>query len=198
MDFPLIKTDKKILVVSPLNNKIEKINELKKISEKYIVVFTGEICHPFEPISEIEKRIEIIDSYLASTSSFYVVGDGDLTFKSKNKFNDNKINAWIENQCLGINIIFNNNTQLTVVHGGIPLQAKTWKDIISNLEIAFVKKINDKPWHQTYDGRFGYVISAHTMSDKVEIYNFSASIDVENKICFQEFSESGLGQTILI
>lgn len=199
MNFPKITVSKKkILVISPLCDQIKKIEKIQNFNDEYIIIFTGEICYPWEDIDQVKYRVGILDNYLKNSSSFYVVGDGDLTFKNKNKNNDNKINKWIDNQCLGINVTFDNSSMLTVVHGGIPAAAKTWKDIISNIEIAFVKNINNQPWHKLYDGKFGYVISAHPTSNELKQYNFSSAIDVQGQVLAQEYSENGLGRTILI
>jgi hypothetical protein len=199
MHFPKIMAGKqKILVISPLCDQIEKLTKIQSFKDEYITVFTGEICYPWDSIDQVKYRIEILDKYLKNSSSFYIVGDGDLNFKSKNKNNDNKINKWIDNQCLGINITFENNSMLTVVHGGIPIEAKSWKDIVSNIEIAFVKNINGQPWHKLYDGKFGYVISAHPTSNELKQYNFSSAIDIQGQVLAQEYSENGLGTTILL
>lgn len=199
MNFPKITVAKqKILVISPICDQIEKIKKLQEFSDEYIIVFTGEICYPWDDVDQVKSRIKTLDNYLKETSSFYVLGDGDLTFKSKNKNNSNEINKWIDEQCLGINITFPNDSMLTVVHGGIPIEAKSWKEIISNIEIAFVKNINGKPWHSLYDGRFGYVISAHPTSDEVKHYDYSMAIDIKNQVLAQEYDENGLARTILL
>ena len=139
-----------------------------------------------------------MDSYLKEFSSFYVLGDSDLTFKNLNKNNVNDLNKWIDNQCLGVHITFGNSTMLTVVHGGIPAGAKGWNDILSNIEVAFVRNINDKPWHNFYQGNYGYIISAHPMTDEVTHYGLSSSIDVKNQVLAQEYDENGLKRTILL
>ncbi len=200
MDFPKITVGKqKILIISPICDQIEKIEKLRELKDKYIMIFLGEVCYPWDNIDEVQHRIEIMNEFLKSTSSFYVLGDGDFTFKNKNKNNSNLINDWINKQCLGINITFNsNNSLLTVVHGGIPPESKDWSDIINNMEIAFVKNIKNKPWHESYDGRFGFIVSAHPTSDEIKIFDFSASIDVQGKVYAQEYSESGFETTILL
>lgn len=199
MNFPKITVGKqKILIISPLCDQIEKIEKIQKFNDEYIIVFLGEVCYPWDNIDKVKYRIDILDKYLKSHSAFYVLGDGDLKFKNINKNNDNKINNWIDNQCLGINVTFPNSSMLTVVHGGIPPETKIWKDIISNIEIAFVKNVNNKPWHSSYDGKFGYVISAHPTSNEIKKYDFSTSIDIQGQVLAQEYNENGFGQTILL
>lgn len=188
----------KILVISPICDQIDKLDKIKEFGDEYVTIFTGEICYPWDDIGKVQKRVDAIDNYLKAYSSFYVLGDGDLTFKTKNKFNSNNLNKWIDSQNLGINVMFRNHTSLTVVHGGIPLSAESWNDITSNMELAFVRNINNKPWHQNYNGKFGYVISAHPTSDEVKHYNFSSSIDVKGQVLAQEFDENGLQRTILL
>ena len=86
MNFPKITvTNQKILVISPICDKIEKLKKLREFNDEYIIIFTGEICYPWKDIEAVKSRIETLNAYLKETSSFYILGDGDLTFKSKNK-----------------------------------------------------------------------------------------------------------------
>lgn len=199
MNFPKINVgNKKILTISPLCDAIDKLNVVQSFNDEYIYVFLGEICYPWNNIDQIKKRIQIMDEFIKNNSAFYILGDADLTFMNKNKNNDNNINKWLEEQNLGINITFSNNTTLTVVHGGIPANIKLWKDLISNIEVAFVKNINKQSWHHTYDGKFGYVISAHPTATEVKHYDYSSSIDIENQVIAQEYSGNGLLKTIFL
>ena len=199
MDFPRITaSDQKILIISPICDQIDKIKKIEEFGDEYIVVFTGEVCYPWDDINQVKYRVDVIDNYLKTHSAFYVLGDGDLTFKNKNKNNNNDLNKWIDSQCLGINIAFSNRTNLTVVHGGIPLGVKSWKEIISNIEIAFVKNIDGKSWHKFYEGNFGYVISAHPTADKVKRFEYSSAIDVQGQVLAQEYDKNGLKGTILL
>jgi hypothetical protein len=197
MNFPKISVGKqKVLVISPICDQMHVLEKLKKLGDQYIVVFTGEICFPWNDLEKVESRIKMIDLYIKEHSAFYILGDGDLTFKNKNKNNNNNLNEWIDNQCIAINILFNNNTSLTVVHGGIPLNLNSWNEMESNIELAFVRNIENQPWHKHYNGKFGYVISAHPTSDEVMIYDHSTSIDVKNKLVGQEYDDNGLKRTI--
>lgn len=199
MNFPKISASKqKILVISPICDQIKKIEKIREFGDEYITIFTGEVCYPWDDIKQVENRITEIDNYLKENTSFYILGDGDLTFKNKNKNNNNNLNEWIDNQSIGINVTFSNSTSLTVVHGGIPPEAKSWKDIISNIELAFVRNINGKPWHSFYKGNFGYVVSAHPAADEIKHYEYSSSIDVKGQVLAQEYDENGLQRTILL
>lgn len=108
---------------------------------------------------------------------------------------------WLNKQPYSLTCNFYNGKKITVVHGGVTPK-HTEKDL-SNSEVAYVrnvdsegnaipikvKKINGKvtviqktpgkPWHEYYDGRFGFIVAGHEpQEDGIhKIYKYSANID---------------------
>lgn len=97
-----------------------------------------------------------------------------------------------------ISIEFDNYTKITVLNGGftdLMLKSKN----INNIESLFVNNIDDKPWHESYNNEFGYIISNNPITDnEPKLYWNSMQIGNINNLYGQEINKYGLQNTILL
>lgn len=200
---PISVNNKKVVIIAPIYNQIDKLDILHKMyMENTILIFTGDICYPNDDLVSVLNRIEKMDEFLKTHESYYILGDKDLIFLKENKNND-FLCQWINKQRAHLTLKFINSCMLTIVHGGISENVKSWSDL-NNMEVCFVNNIDGFTWHKYYDGRFGYIISAHPSieNENLIFYNFSTSIDnlcyKNNKLCIQEYNNDGSIQTSFI
>lgn len=186
-----------ILIVGPIYDKIDKLDKIKEISKNYdLTILNGNICYPFE---DAEKRIEYLETYLSS-NVIYNVGNFDLQLLQQT--NSKETQNWINTKPNVIKIEFKNKLCLIVTSGGISPKMKM-ADLDDSIETSFISQINEKPWHLTYGGGYGYVISNNPLtSSPPEFYNYSAQIgnfySDTFKVYAQEADQYGLKDTILI
>lgn len=166
-----------VVIVAPIYNKIDKLVKIENIiSKNTILILNGDVCYPYENIQEIENRIKTLNAFIEKYSAYYLIGNKDLLCLSDNKYN-NFIKKWIDKQKLTLTIKFNNNTITTILHGGITESMKSFEDL-NNLEVCFVNKIDNRLWHESYNGRFGDIISSNPNSkDGIKFFNHSISLD---------------------
>lgn len=166
-----------VIIVAPIYNKIDKLAKIENfISKNTILILNGDVCYPYENIQEIENRISVLDAFIKKYSAHYLIGNKDLLYLSNNKYN-NFIKKWVDRQKLTLTIKFNNNTTTTILHGGITKSMKSFDDL-NTLEVCFVDKIDNKLWHEYYNGRFGDIISSNPNSNEgIKFFNHSISLD---------------------
>lgn len=133
---------------------------------------------------------------------------------------------WMDKQPLSLFFRFNNGSRLTVIHAGVTV-SHTWEDSENNSEIVYIreldedgqyiplkwKKLSDgrkqlqpkkegKPWHEFYDGRFGYIASGHNAQvDGIpKFFKHSCNLDSacynSGVLTAQIFSETGREELI--
>lgn len=199
--------DKTLLVVGPLYNQMDKLYALRPmIKENHIVVFLGDICFPYQKFSEVVPRVHTIKEFMTGITAHYVLGDKDLLYMRKTINSHTDTHDWLGQQNLAIRFVFPNNTSALIVHGGILPKHTTWSEINNDVEVAFISNLPQikKSWHNSYNGRFGYVLSSHPAAkdNEVEKSKHSISLDTNahesGKLAVQEFTEKGLGETIYI
>jgi len=128
---------------------------------------------------------------------------------------------WLDKQPLAICFEFINRSRLVMVHGGVTPR-HTWDKIGRDIDTCYVRDLDErgkaiplvrvkdengntvfkpksegKPWHYSYDGRFGYIASGHHAQKDGEpkFYDFSCNLDTAvyhtGKLSVQVFSEMG-------
>ena len=131
-----------------------------------------------------------------------------LIFIGKLNIKDDKILYCLTNNEVKSNIYELKNTpniikiefyrySLVVTNGGIYNNM----DLNDNIESSFIANINNKPWHENYDGRSGYVISSFPLTDKEpSFYKYSMRIgnSESGEVYAQEVDSTGLKQTIIL
>ncbi len=192
----------KILVVGPIYDKIDKLSVVEKMISQYkYIIFNSGLCYPSN-IDKIKLRIQRIQSLIDKNKIIYLAGRTDYTIlKSLTKDNKNIV-EWINNKPNIAIINFPNYTVL-IVDGGIPITIKSISDLKENIEVSFISQINEIPWHLSYNGGLGYVISNNPLTNNCpKYYNYSmqlgSSYSEESSVYAQEMDEIGLKQTILL
>jgi hypothetical protein len=186
------------LVVGPIYDNLHVLEKTSELVKKYdYVIFNGCLTYPIDNF-KVYQRMRLMTDLIRSPKVIYNVSGLDYKLSMK----DDQIAAWLKDKPNAVNIKFNRGTFVLVVGGGITPQMKKYHDLNDNLELSFVDKINNKPWHQYYDGRFGYVISNNSVSvNEPKFFNYSAQIGIEynqNKVYAQEIKENGLQNTFLL
>ena len=134
----------------------------------------------------------------------------------------------MKNQPLSLFFRFNNGSRLTVIHAGITT-SHTWEDLDNNSDVVYIRELDEngdyiplkwkkqpdgrkklqpkkegRPWHELYDGRFGYIASGHNAQTDGEPKFFRHSCNLDSG-CYntgvltaQIFSENGREELIQI
>jgi len=198
----LSKTSEKILIVGPVYDKLDKLQRAAELVDNYdLVIFNGSLCFPFSDIAKVKERITIMDGLLKNEKVIYNISDLDLTCTAQVK--DKDINKWILSKPNVIIIKYVGQSNIIITSGGIPSKVKHIENLTNNLETSFVSSIDGKPWHKSYNGMLGYVISNNplTMKDP-ELYDYSAQIgniyNPQTNVYAQEIERDGLKKRILL
>lgn len=192
-----LSKDQSIFVIGSIYN-IDKLYDIQNFidnNKPNKIIMQGDIFHPQDELvnSKIEKIIEFCDK----NHIYYILGDKDIIYLNKHK-EDYK---WFDSQNNIIKFIFENQTSVIVLHGGILKTHENWENVVNDLEISFISNIenNKIPWHHSYDGKFGYAISNHPNNKEIKKFNNSMSLDCslssDGKIGIVEFSEKGIKNT---
>lgn len=193
--------DSNLLIVGPLYNKTNKLSQLEQmIKSNHTVIFMGDTCFPYEKFSEVSSRLNEIKSFMENKNAHYILGDKDLLYMNKTFSTDAENHKWIISQQVAIRCMFDNQTSVLLTHGGIWPKHTTWDELTRDFEIAFISNLPEvkQPWHKGYNGRFGYVISAHpgNKSYEVQKFNHSMALDTDayesDKVAVVEYGPNGL------
>jgi len=182
-----------VLVISSVYDKLEKIENIKELIEKYeIVIVNGNLTYPYD---NAEKRLDVWKSEIFQQPKvIYNLGNHDFVYTTQKK------NPWLESQPNVVFIDFNNQTNTIITNGGLtPKMTKS--GLLDNMETSFVNYYQDKPWHERYYGKFGYVVSNLPLGSEPKFYSYSASIGTIRELgkpFAQELSREGLKKTILL
>lgn len=193
----------KILVVGPIYDRLDKLQATEKLMDNYdYIVFNGNLCYPCYDLDKIKQRIDVMNSLIESGKIIYNLGNHDLWLMNDLKSSNSIVKSWLESKPNVTIFNFVNQTSLIITCGGlVPKMNK--QDLNDNLEISFVSRLDNKPWHNFYGGGFGYVISNNPLTGcPPTFYNFSAQIgnlySSEVKVYAQEADQYGLKKTILL
>jgi hypothetical protein len=201
----LKKNINKILVVGPIYDNINVFSFIEKnISHYDYIIINGSLCYPFNNIESVKDRIKQLNELLISNKIIYNVSnyDYELLAKLYSNNSDKDIQDWISTKPNVIIITFTNQTNVIITSGGItPLMNKN--SLNDSIETSFINNINNKSWHLSYNGMYGYIISNNPLTNDSPIfYKYSAQIGnkySENlNIYAQEVDKFGLKKTILI
>lgn len=216
----------KVVVVGDIHEHSEQFNKLIeeiKPSEKLYLAFVGDIYDKGFGIDVAEEITDSIIELVKAGYTFIIKGNHELKHirneKKKNKLS--KQLTWFDAQPLSLCFEFTNRTLLTVVHGGIK-PGHTRDDLDTDVEICYIRQLDEhgefikmikkvvdgmrvmvpaksggKLWHESYNGRFGYIASGHnSQKDGLpKFYNYSCNLDTAcyhtGKLTAQIFSEKG-------
>lgn len=179
---------------------IEKVNP----SEKMWFVSVGDLVDKgygevaFNSITD--EMIKLSEKGIG----FIVKGNHEIKLLKNNRKNSNVSPQieWWRKQSLSLSFEFHNGNRLTIVHAGI-MPGMTWEDLDSNMEVAYVRDVDEKgmiqlvwtkingvntlvkareggqSWHEVYQGELGFVAAGHDpqKNGKPKYYNFSCNLD---------------------
>lgn len=210
----------KIAVIGDIHGHLEQFNKIiEKIqpSEKMWVISVGDIKNKGFGIKAENEIISKLQSL--NQPACMVRGNNEIKAIREARVSDKMTPEleWLDKLPLTLSFRFHNGTRLTVLHAGV-LPHFTENDLRNNIEVAYVRNVGKDgemlnyddaiakkgiPWHDLYDGRFGFIISGHSSSsNNPTYYNYSANID---SCCFgtgvlssQIFSSEGLEDLIQV
>jgi hypothetical protein len=189
----LRKIEGEILITGAIYDQVDKLSKLKQLTSKYqLIIINGDICYPE---GNIQERMNLISDLCQDSQIIYNLGKNDLLESKQNN------SSWFNKPNVVI-VEFVNQSGLIITNGGLtpPMNLDSLKD---NLETTFVNYIDHKPWHESYYGFYGYVISNHPLTEtQPEFYNHSLQLGSKYKIngnvFAQEVNQYGLKDTILL
>src|SRR5271154_4309866 len=146
-----------LLVVGPIYNKLDKLDEIEKLLPQYDwIVFNDNISFTDNNLLTTLSQIRRMDQLLASGKVVYNVGNMDLAMANQMDIWDPDqltIAEWIQNKPNVVIADFDGSFQAVVLSGGIPSHITDREQLIDNIEVSFA--IHP---HETYSGGLGYVI----------------------------------------
>lgn len=200
----LTKINGKILIIGSVYDKFIDISNL--LDKYQYIIYNGNICYPFNDLNKVYQRIDYINNLYQTKKVIYNLGNYDLkllSFLLENNSNHDLI-KWILSKSNLISIKFEKGTSALIINGGVLPENININSLENNIEISFLSYINDEPWHNFYNGRFGYIISNNPLNnDKPIFYNYSMQLGTKydqnnTKIYAQEIDGFGLKETILL
>jgi hypothetical protein len=196
----LPKSLQKLLVVGPVYNKLNKIDEIEKlIPEHDWTIFNDSITFTNNHIPTLVSQLERMDQLLASGKVIYNAGSIDWTVANQMDIlqpDQLKIAQWIQNKPNVVIANFNGSFQLVVVSGGIPADIISHEQLNDNMEVSFVPHP-----HQTYPGGLGYVICNGPLTPWApKFYRYSMQIGntIEGQVYALQIDRNGVKRTILV
>jgi hypothetical protein len=192
---------KKILVVGPLYDKIDKLSRLSEMAFEYDwIIFNSGLCHPSDNIEKVKERIDKMRDFISKYNSAYVIGRYDYLMLTKTS--NVEIERWVKGS---YNVLLADFTSrgIVIVDGGIHNNVHTRADLFDNLEVSFTSNLDGKPWHEYYNGRVGYVISNNPLTDKhPKYYQHSMQLGntygPDNAVYAVEVDDISLKKTIVL
>ena len=198
----------KIAVVGDIHEHKKQFNQIvHKInpSESMFLVSVGDLYDKGYGVPVAEEITDYFRTMNQKKQAYVVRGNHELKHirKAKQEKRMTKQLDWLSQQPLAISFLFNNGSRVTVVHGGVR-PGHTWDDLNRDVEVAYIRSLDEKgemiklewaevngrrqlspkksggvTWHQSYDGRFGYIAAGHEpQKDGVaKFYNFSCNLD---------------------
>lgn len=113
--------------------------------------------------------------------------------------------SWVSQQPLSLPFVFDESRlRITVVHAGVA-PCHTWSDLLENTDLYYVRNVDDQgrpapqgtPWHELYDGRFGFIAAGHTTHSEPKFYPRCCNLDtLGTALTAQVFDARGKKQTI--
>jgi len=175
------KFSQKALVVGPIYDRIEILDNNQEIWEQYpLIIFNGNICYPNDNLDEVKKRIDLMEDFIQTQKGqvIYNLGNLDLLLikhlDASREHHD--LLQWLQSKGNVVFVKFLNQPELIVTSGGVtPNMGRA--DLQDNLETSFVSKVKDAPWHRWYGGGYGYIVSNNPLTfEEPQFWNFSLQL----------------------
>lgn len=206
--------------------QFDKLLDEVTLSPKMILVSVGDIYEKGFGVKVAESITDKLKTLADQGLAYAIRGNHELRCIRKAKKNRKTRTmtdqlAWFDKQPLTITFEFQNKTRLLIVHGGVR-PGHTLEDLKTDVETCYIRNLDKDgqlikrtrkvvnrcafmedekpggiPWHETYDGRFGYIASGHaSLKDgKPRFYNYSCNLDTAvyntGRLTAQIFSAKG-------
>ena len=222
-----------VVVVGDIHEHEEQFDALierVKPSKKRMLVSVGDIYEKGFGLKAAESITSKFMELVNKGHAMVVRGNHEFKCIHRAKKN-NKITKqleWFEKQPISIPFEFSNNTRLIVLHGGVTPK-HTWEDLKTDIYISYLRNVDKngnyiklckkikngllvledsvkggRPWHEVYNGRFGYIASGHASIKEgiPKFYNYSCNLDTAvfhtGKLTAQVFSDQGREELIIV
>ena len=185
-----LKNSEKILVIGSIHHQMDILDKIQDLTSQYdYVVVNGGLQYS----SDFEK----IKNTFSHPQIIYCAGRNDLLELTSSTLGE-EIMQWIKIRPTIIIVDFENRPVI-IVDGGILNTIKQRIELLDNIELSFVSYIEDKPWHQLYGGKFGYVISNNPITNKPpQYYPNSLQLGHQEYVYAQEVDSKGLKRLICL
>lgn len=222
----------RLVVMGDVHEHEDQFNELIeeiKPDTNTLLASVGDVYNKGFGVSAAENITNTLIKLFNKGVGFAVRGNNELKNIRKIKRNNKELSdelKWWNSMPLSLSFVFDNNSRLTVIHGGVA-PYHTWNDLLEEIDICYIRKIDEsgkpilikragsdkgsftkkvggKLWHELYDGRFGYIVSGHDAQKDGEpkFYNYSCNLDssiyTSGKLTAQEFINGNKGELITI
>ena len=202
----LNKNMNKVLVVGPIYDKIDKLNNVVNMIPYYDhVIFNGGLSYPNKNPLEVASRLSQMDKLIRTKKVIYNVDSYDLKCAKEfyAKQDHLEIVNWIWSKSNVVMLNFSKLQTTTIITGGGVSPTMNQNILMDNLETSFISKIDGINWHKLYGGMYGYIISNNPLTFKEpQFHRFSAQIGndygSETQVYAQELDGLGLKNTILL
>lgn len=218
-----VPTGAKLAIVGDIHeheNQFDRLIALIDPSPNMFFVSVGDIYDKGSGIKTANAILNKIRRLHDAGYGFIVKGNHELKHLRKAAYSNRWTYEldWINQQPLVLSFIFENGFRVTALHGGVK-PSHTWNDLNKDTETSYIRNLdadgemiklkwNGKeyepckeggiPWHEIYDGRFGYIVSGHEplKNGKPRFYKYSCNIDTAcyrtGVMTCQIISENGL------
>jgi len=196
----LPKNLQNVLVVGPIYNRLDKLDELEKMLPEFDwIIINDHISSDHYNHHSVETTIKRREQLLSTGKVVCNIGGTDLLYASTLDVLDplqSKIEGWLRARSNVVLIDFGGSFRCLVVDGGIPSHITRIEQLINNVEVSFVPHP-----HQTYSGGLGYVICNMPLTKWApKFYTYSTQIGnvPQGQVYAFKIDRNGIQRTILV
>jgi hypothetical protein len=185
MDTIFLNKDIELLIIGNLNGNEILFNQVINHCSinKRILISLGNF-YPKTIINDNNFIVNKLQELQSKKLAYVIKGNHEYRYLLHSR-SDNKL-SWLNSLPIVLSFVFNNQSRVTVVHGGISPKC-TWSESLT--EMMYLNLIDTSgnpiakkgiPWYDLYDGRFGYVVSSYLPHTKIQYYKHSCNINCTN------------------
>jgi hypothetical protein len=188
-----LKSNQRALVVGHLNGNVRKLQQASYLGSDYDwLVLNGGAFSSDNSSSELLTRLDLLQQIPRMT---YVLGRSD--YLAWEKINCPKLLAWLETQA-NLAILSFPSREVLIMDGGLT-NGLSKQQLENNPEISFISQIDNKPWHQSYNGGLGYAISNNPLTNYPKHWKHSLQLGSDQAQVFvQEVDGIGLKRILTL
>ena len=189
-----LNSNQRALVVGHLGGIVRKLQRAVFLASDYNwLVLNSGVFDPNISSSEILIRLDLLASIPQMT---YVIGRSDyLTYVYSNC---TEYITWFEQQC-NLAILSFPSREVLILDGGLSNNLSR-QQLENNIELGFISNIDNKPWHQSYNGGLGFAISNNPPTNSPKHWKYSVQLGSKNRaqVFAQEVDGIGLKRILTL